>query len=169
MPGADRNLCEAATMFLKILSRTYKPSYVRLEYVYVRYMYICKYFYRVSKTKNIWASIRKLTTKYNERRLLARFSCQTGIQTQISFNVWEFIYRYTYAYVFVHINLLEKNELANWEIHALTHVRRACIKNFFLSLGVDTIQISLISFLFAFFALRFSETWVVYNAFGYMG
>lgn len=53
------------------------------------------YYCWVNKRKqSIKASIRILSTEYNERRLFARSSCQTGIQTHTQTQLWVHIYIY---------------------------------------------------------------------------
>lgn len=111
------NFCWTATMFLKILSRTYKHINVRLECVYVYiagavvYSQTYNYYCWVNKRKqSIKASIRILSTEYNERRLFARSSCQTGIQTHTHTQTQLWVHIHMYACVFLHIHALAKRE-----------------------------------------------------------
>lgn len=73
----------------------------------VVYSQTYNYYCWVNKRKqSINASIRILSTEYNERRLFVRSSCQTGIQTHTQTQLWVHIY----ACVFLHIHALAKRE-----------------------------------------------------------
>lgn len=59
-----------------------------------------KYYCWVNKRKqSIKASIRILSTEYNERRLFARSSCQTGIHKRVYICMYFCVYTYSYMYV----------------------------------------------------------------------
>lgn len=64
------------------------------------------YYCWVNKRKqSIKASIRILSTEYNERRLFARSSCQTGIQTHTHTIKCTYVYILVCLFIFIYMNI----------------------------------------------------------------